>query len=259
MLVQDKITMQVYGMGRNRYGELGTGALDNPHLSKVYYVDHRGDGSKRPLDFPCQKIETTSFSVLLDQRGALFTAGGGSPYFTIVHELFDRNIRVVDVCCSSGNFIALDTSGGLHVGCYTESRQRRLMQLVLSAGPVAQVGAGYGSLFVRTRTRHEHQILQFRDNALGEIFEREYDRTCLTDPEPWSCWKLGSGRGDDEPWNDQREIVQLTGCRRSILIHRARVDRINHHQLPSRLHRLRLNRAMCDTMILTSVDNGDDD
>ncbi len=172
LLVQDKWTNQVYGFGANEGNALGTLQTENPILSKAYYTDSK-TGENRLLNFQCKKLDAGErFSVMLDHNGALYTAGNRGDdvtTFTLMHELFNRDVRLVDVCCSWANFIGLDTNGTAHLG--SVSTKGRTMKQLNYFGPVLQIGAGTVNMYARTNKQIFKVPEQDMDRLKGEIVQ----------------------------------------------------------------------------------------
>ncbi len=237
LLVQDQWTNQVYGFGKSEAGELSTLQTENPILSKVYYTDSE-TGENRLLNFPCKKLDAGErFSVVLDHNGALYTAGNKGddiPTFTLMHELFNRDVRLVDVCCSWANFIGLDTNGTAHLGS-VNSRGRTVKQLDFF-GPVLQIGAGSVYMYARTNDKTFQVPERDMDRSNGEIVQ------------------LGTALQYEEGFDpSDREFVQLTGTYFTTVIHQAQL-RTPGYYFSHRLHRLCLERQMCDVIVTFSVD-----
>ncbi len=233
LLVQDKWTNQVYGFGANEGNALGTLQPENPILSKAYYTDSK-TGENRLLNFPCKKLDAGErFSVVLDHNGTLFAAGNRGddvPTFTLMRELLNRDVRLVDVCCSWANFIGLDANGTAHLGSFYDFKHQTVKQLNFF-GPVLQIGAGNVNMYART------------SKQIFSVPEQDMDR--LND----EIVQLGTTlQYEDGFYPSDREFVQLTGSYFTTVIHQAQLKTSGYY-FSHRLHRLCLQRQMCDVIV----------
>ena len=241
LLVQDKWTKQVYGLGTSEGKALSTIQAENGTLSKVFYIDSE-TGEKRPLNFSCQKLDAGErLSAVLDDRGALFIAGDkgdDEPRFSTVHELFDRDIQLVDVCCSWSHFIALDRNGVAHLGSISSKSGLTFGQLNFF-GPVLQIGAGDTQLYARTN-QHIFSVPEQDMSGLGD-----------------ETLQLGEALPFEDGFDpSDRDYVKLTGSLSTTVIHQAQLRASNYH-LSQCLHRLSLKRQTCDVIVTFTSDEID--
>lgn len=238
LLVQDENTMQVYALGDNETGALGTGKHRNPHLMEVFHyqtTDPTRSETKALLNFPCKRlVGSKRFSLVLDYHGTLFASGNGrSDTFSRVTELLDRDIRLVDVCCTWNQFLGLDVCGKIHLGS-VHPKGVSLMLLV-PLDPVAQIGSGVLHFYAQT----ERNIIQLR--------ESEKESNPLTHP---TVNVLSFGEGLS--MSSSRSFVQLTGCYDTTMLHLASL--MSEPSVLSRnLHQFSSCQQMCDVTIRFSA------